>query len=65
MQVYQPKLVRKLLSALCSAAGEYLASVSVRHSFAEAVLHLSVTLLGLVSPFHLSNLRFKFNLFKI
>ena len=59
MQVYKPKSVRKLLSALRSAAGKNLASVSVRHSFTETVLHLSVTLFGLISPLHLSNLRFK------
>ena len=45
-------LVRELLSALCSAAGENLTAVSVRHSLAEAVLHLAMTLLGLISPFH-------------
>ena len=47
-----PILVRELLSALCSAAGENLTAVSVRHSLAEAVLHLAVALLGLISPFH-------------
>ena len=47
-----PKLVRELLSALCSATGENLTAVSVRHSLAEAVLHLAMTLLGLISPFH-------------
>ena len=45
-------LVRELLSALCSAAGENLAAVSVRHSLAEAVLHFAMTLLGLISSFH-------------
>ncbi len=50
--------VGKLLSALCSAAGENLAAVSVGHSLAEAVFHLAMTLLGLISSFHRVNLRF-------
>ena len=41
-----------MLSALCSAAGENLAAVAIRHSLAEAVLHLALTLFGLVSSFH-------------
>ena len=57
-------LVRELLSALCSAAGENLAAVSVSHSLAEAVFHLAMTLLGLVSSFHFSNLRFTFRFFR-
>ena len=51
-------LVGELLSALRSAAGENLAAVSVSHSLAETVFHLSVALLGLVSSLHLSDLRF-------
>ena len=54
-------LIRKLLSALCSAAGKNLAAVSVSHSFAEAVLHLAMTLLGLISSLHFANLRFNYN----
>ena len=56
----QMLLVRQALSALCSAAGKNLAAVSVSHSLAETVLHLAMTLLGLVSSFHSSNLRFTF-----
>ena len=52
------ELVRELLSALCSSAGKYLATVSVGHSLTETVLHLSVALLRLVSSLHLSDLRF-------
>lgn len=50
--------VSKLLSALCTATCKNLAAVSVRHSLAETVFHLSVALLGLVSSLHLSDLRF-------
>lgn len=45
-------LVGELLSALRSAAGENLAAVCGGHSFAEAVLFLALTLLGLVSTQH-------------
>lgn len=48
----------ELLSALCSAASENLAAVSVRHSLAETVLHLSVTFLRLIRSFHVHNLLF-------
>ncbi len=51
--------ISELPSALCSAACENLAAVSVSHSFAEAVFHLAMTLLWLISSFHLANLRFK------
>ena len=47
------KLVCELLSALCSAAGKYLASVGGCHSLHEAVFLLTMELLGLVSSFHL------------
>ena len=46
------RLVAELLSALCSAASKYLAAVSVRHSLAEAMFHLAMTLFGLVCSFH-------------
>jgi len=52
-----------MLSALCSATGKNLAAVSVSHSLAEAVFHLAMTLLGLVSSFHSANLRFTFCVF--
>ena len=55
------RLIGELLSALRSAAGKNLAAVSVSHSFAEAVFHLAMALLGLVSSFHNSNLRFIIN----
>jgi hypothetical protein len=51
-QAKMPLSVSKLLSALSSAARENLAAVSVCHSFAETVFHLSVSFLGLVSSFH-------------
>ena len=54
-----PELVSQLLSALSSSASKNLAAVSVSHSFAETVLHLSVALLGLICSLHLSDLRFK------
>ena len=41
-----------MLSALRSAAGQHLAAVGGRHSLAEAVLFLALTLLGLVSTQH-------------
>ena len=46
------ELVCELLSALCSAASKYFAAVSVRHSLAEAMFHLAMTLLRLVCSFH-------------
>ena len=55
-------LVSQLLSALSSSASKNLAAVSVSHSLAETVLHLAMTLFGLVSSFHFSNLRFSFGL---
>ena len=44
--------VRKSFSALCSAASQNLASVTVRHSLSEAVLLLSVKLLRLICSQH-------------
>ena len=46
-------LVCELLSALCSAAGKYLASVGGCHSLHKAVFLLAMELLRLVSSFHL------------
>ena len=46
------KSVSEHLSALCSAAGENLASVAICHSLAETVFHLALTLFGLISSFH-------------
>lgn len=40
------------LSAFRPAAGKNLPAVSVRHSFSEAVLHLALTLFGLIRSFH-------------
>ena len=57
-------LVGELLSALRSAAGENLAAVSVSHSLAETVFHLAMALLGLVSSFHFSDLRFIVEVFR-
>jgi len=51
-QIGLPSLVRKLLSALASAAGKNFSAVSGRHSFTEAVFHLAMTLLRLVRSFH-------------
>ena len=48
------KLVRKSLSAFCSSASKNLASVSVGHSLSEAVLLLSVELLGLICSEHIN-----------
>ena len=48
----QAKSGAELCSALCSAASEDLAAVCGSHSFAEAVLFLALTLLGLVSTQH-------------
>ena len=45
-------LVRKSRSALIASAGDYLSSVRGRHSFSEAVLHLSLTLFRLICSFH-------------
>ena len=47
------RLVGKLFSALCAAAGKHLSAVFGCHSFSEAVLHLSVPLFGLKCSFHL------------
>ena len=58
------KSVSEHLSALCSAAGENLASVTVRHSLTEAVLHLALTLFGLVSSFHRLPLHFILSLLR-
>ena len=44
--------VAEYLSAFCSAASKNFAAVSVRHSFAEAMFHLAMTLFGLVCSFH-------------
>lgn len=44
--------MRKFSSALCASAGENLSAVSGRHSFSEAVLHLSLTLFRLICSFH-------------
>ena len=44
--------VAELGSALCSAASQNLAAVGSRHSLAEAVLFLALTLLGLISAKH-------------
>ena len=52
-RVHNKKLVCERLSALCSAAGKYLASVGGSHSLHEAVFLLAMELLGLVSSFHL------------
>ena len=41
-----------MLSALRSAAGQHLAAVGGRHSFTEAMLHLTMTLLGLIGTEH-------------
>ena len=43
-------------AALGAATGQDLAAVGSSHSLAEAVLHLAMTLLGLVSSFHCVNL---------
>ena len=40
------------LSALCSASCQHLAAVAGRHSLAEAVLNLSLTLFRLVCSYH-------------
>ncbi len=52
------ELIRKLLSALCSAAGKHLAAVSRRHSLAETVFLLAVKLFGLIGSEHYIPLRF-------
>lgn len=52
------KSVSELLSALCSAAGKYLAAVSGGHSLAEAVLFFTMQLLGLIGSEHSIPLRF-------
>ena len=49
------RLVAQLFSALCSAAGQNLAAVRGRHSLAEAVLFLALTLLGLIGTEHRHN----------
>ena len=46
--------VGQTLSAACSSSGEHLATVGSRHSFAEAVLHLAMTLFGLIGTEHVS-----------
>jgi hypothetical protein len=46
------KSVGELGSAFCSAAGQNLAAVSGCHSFAESVLFLALTLLGLIGTKH-------------
>ena len=48
-------LIGKLFSALRSAAGKNFSSVSGRHSLAEPVLHLAMTLFRLISPFQIHN----------
>ena len=45
-------LIRKLLSALASAAGENFSAVSRSHSFTEAMFHFAVTFFRLVGSFH-------------
>lgn len=45
-------LVRELCSALCTTAGEYLATVSRFHSLAETVFLLALKLLRLVGSYH-------------
>ena len=42
------------LSASRSSSGENLATVGRRHSLAEAVFHLAMTLLGLIGTEHVS-----------
>lgn len=44
--------MRKLSSALRASAGENLSAVGGRHSFSEAMLHLSLTLFRLICSFH-------------
>jgi len=46
------ELVSKHFSAFCPAPGKNFATVSVRHSFAKAVLHTSMALLWLIGSFH-------------
>lgn len=48
----EKKSVRELLSALCSSAGQNLASISGRHSLSEAMLLFSVELLRLIGSQH-------------
>ena len=48
----EPTSGGKQLSALRSAADKNLAAVRGGHSLAEAVLHLALTLLGLIRSFH-------------
>jgi hypothetical protein len=56
------ELVAQSLSALCTTASQNLAAVLGGHSLAEAVLLLSVQLLGLVSTLgHCGNLLSKFD----
>ena len=49
---YWPALIGQTLSALRSAARQYLAAVSVGHSFSEAMLLFPMELLRLISPKH-------------
>ena len=53
---FQASSIGKTRSALRSAACQYLASVSVRHSLAEAVLLFSVQLLRLIRSQHIKTL---------
>ena len=46
------RLIGQRLSALCSASCQHLATVAGRHSLAETVLNLSLTLFRLVCPYH-------------
>ena len=54
-RVFSHGLVAQLCSALCASSLQNLSAVSGCHSLSEAVLHLSLTLLGLISSFHVSN----------
>lgn len=54
--LFNSRLISKLLSTLWTSAGKNFAAVSCWHSLAEAMLHFSVALLGLISSFHLVNL---------
>ena len=46
-------LVAQTRSAFCSAASQNFAAVGGRHPFTEAVLHLAMTLFGLVGTEHI------------
>ena len=52
----EDQLIRKTLSAFCASSLEYVSAVSSSHSLSEAVLLLSLSLLGLVCSEHFLHL---------